>query len=296
MLIFSWSQTRYNNDIIAETFKSELFLHAILAISAIHMAHENSSKVEQCRAAALTHYNHALRSLRHHVVAVTPENCHIVFVCSFLVFQSALALPIVHNDTNRTLDGNNNGRSSSTFGHFLEWLSLLRGIVTILLPIQSCIATGPFRILIEPNSPGVLPCDDALQDAFDAHLGEFQTFLHSHTSTPHQICLAATKDLATELAAIRGHPEDFGIAFQWLATRSADFVGTVEARAPEALVVLAYFCVLLHRTEQRWWFERWRQDLIYIIEASIESNMLYWIEWPLDIIGGGRAGVAKGHQ
>jgi hypothetical protein len=140
----------------------------------------------------------------------------------------------------------------------VKWLVLVRGITAILAEAGHWIRAGPVApiILVEGN------------EGYDQNIGQVDPdtsfYLESlaasiacrSDSNISDTCLSAIALLRKSFAAISCGC-DFSVVFAWPAVVPPAFVDMLESNQPEALVVLASFCVLLHTQNWRWWIEGW---------------------------------------
>ncbi|KAK0724868.1 hypothetical protein B0H67DRAFT_598333 [Lasiosphaeris hirsuta] len=133
----------------------------------------------------------------------------------------------------------------------------------------------------------------------------FSTFIGQHvlfdTFSPHseQDSLGALLDkfvqclgLHRGIAAIAGRswpklqarmPPEFGharFAAEWPVRQSAEYVSLLSQKRPEALVVLAYYSVLLHRARDHWLVGGAGRFLIQAIGEHLGSSWADWLAWP----------------
>lgn len=67
---------------------------------------------------------------------------------------------------------------------------------------------------------------------------------------------------------------------EWLVRVSVEFVALVEQRRPEALVILAYYGVLLHQARDFWAIRDSGSFLIRSITNHLGSYWAPWLQWP----------------
>lgn len=61
---------------------------------------------------------------------------------------------------------------------------------------------------------------------------------------------------------------------------SAAFSQLIKRRVPQALIMLAYYCVLLDVLDSRWWIRGWASRVLRDILGSLEEPWRQWVEWP----------------
>ena len=62
---------------------------------------------------------------------------------------------------------------------------------------------------------------------------------------------------------------------------SAAFSQLIKRRVPQALIILAYYCVLLDVLDSRWWIHGWASRVMRDVLGSLEEPWRQWIEWPV---------------
>ena len=71
---------------------------------------------------------------------------------------------------------------------------------------------------------------------------------------------------------VEGHNDLVDIFF-WVVS-AKDFLKFVEDEEDEALVVLSYFCVLLHKLPGQWWLNGWVNHIMTRIYSSVGEKYL----------------------
>jgi hypothetical protein len=61
---------------------------------------------------------------------------------------------------------------------------------------------------------------------------------------------------------------------------SAPFSAMIKRRVPQALVILAYYCVLLDVLDNRWWIHGWSSRVLQDVLGSLPDQWQTWVEWP----------------
>ncbi|SCO92611.1 uncharacterized protein FRV6_16739 [Fusarium oxysporum] len=72
----------------------------------------------------------------------------------------------------------------------------------------------------------------------------------------------------------------FCMVFSWPLAVSPEFVGLLEKRKPEALLVLANFAVLLHWCRHHWIFGQVGYCLLESIVSGLGQEWDRWLHWP----------------
>ncbi|GJC97407.1 Upc2 protein [Colletotrichum higginsianum IMI 349063] len=72
---------------------------------------------------------------------------------------------------------------------------------------------------------------------------------------------------------------------EWSIRAPTAYVGLLDQRRPEALVVLAYWGVLLHRAREAWTFGDAGRTLVWSLAAHLGSYWSEWLAWPQAEVG-----------
>lgn len=72
--------------------------------------------------------------------------------------------------------------------------------------------------------------------------------------------------------------------FYWVIM-AEDFLPLFADREQEALVIFAYFCVLLNRLSGYWWLDGWVNYLMDLTYSHLNEEHRTWIIWPMEEVG-----------
>lgn len=166
---------------------------------------------------------------------------------------------------------------------FVDCFHLHRGIIAVIRPTWQFLSDSELRPLLEVTR--------------EASMGIME---HGTECKPLQALLARSDLGQTSLDACHAAAEKLQWAFDlhnnlspgtghhavsaFTSTVPAEFVDVVRKHRPEALVILSYYAVLLHRCRKYWIF----QDAgAYMIRAIAQHIGSYWREsmaWPLHVV------------
>ena len=65
---------------------------------------------------------------------------------------------------------------------------------------------------------------------------------------------------------------------------SGKFAQLIKRRVPQALIILAYYCVLLDIMDPRWWVNGWSTRVLRDVLGSLDEQWRHWIEWPVQSV------------
>ncbi|KAE8154273.1 hypothetical protein BDV25DRAFT_115551, partial [Aspergillus avenaceus] len=256
-------------------------LHLILALAALHQAHEKPDLRVQYVAQADDHFTFGVQSVTTVLSRIDSDNCQ-------LVYMSAVLICLVY------------------FGHgprpgeylvfsdagSAEWLVLMRGVRSILVSRHSEIFSGILKPEPDESIEGVSP---DLQDELCQHQARIVALQASVESLPpsaekdsylHAIrTLPGTfEELYTMRSAGKGGTALLPMVIGWIYRMPESFIVLLEHKDPYALMILAHWVIVLKYMNSSWMFIGWDKHVISGIRASLATELHEWIEWPLNVI------------
>jgi hypothetical protein len=255
----------------------DFLMHGLLAISALHLSTLQPHRKQELTQRAAESEHLGLPSFQDFVSHDNPENIHAV-----TAFAGFVVPYLVVCGSRDTLDG----RIPSLDGEHPHWFFAFRGLLQMVGRSWVHLRTGPFSPLLVPGNPTV----DYARNPDDAKLARIQKLLEpsDHCSEKDledlTICKPALDELR-RLFACRHSPMRTQILIAihvWPGTVSQEFVRLMGEHRPEALVILAHYCVLLKKVNSCWWLEGVGERLLMAIDRELGLDWRQWIEWPLE--------------
>ena len=258
-------------------FSKIYLLHAILAISALHLYHQDGSRSEMLTRASL-HYNAALRLAQPHIVHLTEDHSMAMFAFSGYISVYAMAEACLRLRTNSSTD---------PIDEIIACFHLSRGIRAVLGPFYEHLSTSAISpILFHEDIDRQAREDNSI--AFEAPLQRLRARLPPVTTNDdgaqEDANASAMKSLFNYLAVCdlaAGY--DFGklrLVHQWLVEAHKDFLDLLDARDPLALAILAHYAVLVHQGKNTWWLQTWPQALFSHVQDTLDESWSDVLEWP----------------
>lgn len=254
-------------------------LHLILALSALHLAHEQPARRDQYLQQADDHFTFGIRSVTSVLSQLNAENCQ-------KIYMSAILICFIYFGR---------GPRPKEFLIFsasgpAEWLMLMRGVRLIVESHHARVFSG----LLEPKS------NNKSHDLTP----EMRSELHEHTVHTEAVQrlverdIPNEEDLARHLAAIQNLLEIMREVYErrsagssgvdlmdlligWVYRLSEEMVGSLERKEPYALVILAYWAVLLKYMDSAWFMDGWAEHVLSGISTCLDEEFRPWIEWPM---------------
>ncbi|KAI0169653.1 hypothetical protein GGR52DRAFT_592216 [Hypoxylon sp. FL1284] len=261
-------------------------LHELLATAALHLrttvdATEQASLASSLEQTAAEHQARAIPLFREALAARPAEEAAVpLFACSclFVGYHFAAA-----RDPASLLF------SASSPGALAEWLVLVQGCGAVTMQHRAAIMGSALRALLgDLHTPAVADLSGGSTDARLVELGHELELMqdsperaatYTHIMVRLRVCFylsdMAESVLDRKNAALRFPP-----------LMSQAFTDDLGRRSPAALVVMAFWCVLLHRVEDRWWLKGRVRPLILKIEELVPPGIVHLMQWPLEQVGG----------
>jgi hypothetical protein len=254
-------------------------LHLILALSALHLAHEQPNLRDQYFKQADDHFTFGIRSVTSVLAELNAENCQ-------KIYMSAIMICFIYF-----------GRGPRP-GEYLifsatgpaEWLVLMRGVRSIMQYHHANVFSG----ILEPRP------NDPSHDLTP----EMRNQLHEHTVHTEAVQRLVERDITDDeergkyLTAIDGLYQTMREVYErrsagtqgvglmdlligWVYRLSEEMVGSLERKEPYALVILAYWAVLLRYMDSTWFMSGWAEHVLSGVSKHLDEGFRAWIEWPL---------------
>lgn len=255
--------------------KHEFLLRGILAVAAFHMAHLYPHRKAEYEVIGTTHHSLGLAEFQDTLAHVDETNCHALFAFSCLLIVLAFAT--------------GSKEKPDDFTHeVLHWFYLLRGANIVLNMHHDTIACSFLKPLLDEmahveNTAAYRFADtDQITKLFrvcsspehDKETAQaIDLAIHSLLSTFIQASLLRTRGDGTVLAT-----------FIWPINLSPRFLDLLSEKQPEALVILAHYCVLIHwgetKAEDLWFIAGWAGFMLETIKELIPDAWQEQLEWP----------------
>ena len=263
-------------------------MHEILSLSALHLAYTRPNQADIYRDAAVNHHAKALSLFQPQIANLTPENCHACFAFSTILSIHTWAFQIRDDASNPFFEPESPVEPEY---RQMQWMKVHRGSHTVIDAALPWIETGPLSSLLRPwkglsaSDPTPLPLIEK------THLDALAEMWNTRSAYQPPVPIAQKEILETTLQALR---RVFSISntsaeisrpaatMAWMMLIPVEFVQMTEERVPEALLILAHYCVLLKRMEYLWWVKGRAHNLLQTIRNSLGDEWERWLQWPID--------------
>ena len=268
-------------------FSHEFLMHGLLAFSALHSAHLHPERKKQLLAEASARYDHALVLFHPAMAAINQHNCNACFAFSALIMLITWNLAEKAN----TLFFDDPMEASAA-SISVEWVKVLRGVSAVLSSVSKWIRDGPLRPLIQPwiNRGDEKSRASILVNSDLAGLKNLWVYSQSRFSSEEVAILDETLDILQQTEARMSDPQRYAMpevaaALSWPSRISEKYLDMVATRMPEALILLAHYCVFLHRVDRYWYVSGMGAHLLQSIRRCLSTEWRAWLQWPLQVVG-----------
>ncbi|KAH6633305.1 hypothetical protein C7974DRAFT_169172 [Boeremia exigua] len=273
-------------NIMPVILSKQFLLLEVLALSALHLSRVRPGQADKYLAGATSMQIEALTLFDEQLGSVTVDNCAAMFLFAGLLGTHALgeAVMNVSSDADSFLD------------RFIRCLNLHRG--------TKMVASQAWPLLLQSNMSFMLhTASDQLKLA-ESHDPEEAVFVASElgrlldsgdmsadSNTACRDAVAQLKltyqadDSRTQFVETKRRSTD--LIWSWPTLLSGGYTDLLQKRQPEALIILCYFAVLLHRRQNLWFVGGAGRMLIESVTRSLGSFWRHWLDWPNEAIGNG---------
>jgi hypothetical protein len=177
------------------------------------------------------------------------------------------------------MDPHSAGKGDGT----VEWVWLLRGVRSVLTCSYSWIMEGPLGDLLH--------LEDYTQSLANENPEDTARFtaleqLWESGYTPDEVdsfknTLDTLKKIYTMLSLHGGHLDAVSAVLNWPIRAPEVYLQMVNNKQPEALILLAHYCLLLNKVDKFWWMRGMSRHLLQTIHRTLGEKWESWISWPL---------------
>ena len=274
----SWL-TIWQTDIPNLAFNHEFLIEGILTVAAQHMSYTTPSRRSELVMKASAHQQVALAAFQRSLRDLTPDNCVALF--SFAWLSIPMTFSMISKDA---MD------SAAPESDAFNWLGMLRGGYHIFQMHRERIQESFLKPLID----SMLPEDTSMDQAFthSEQILALNSLVDNFSDeAASQACRTAVQYLAQTFIqneSLRARAmSPVLVTMIWPTRQTQVFMDLIDQRSPEALVILAHYCVLIHRdtAHDTWFLIGCARHVLNVIRASIPDSWLSMLDWPESMIG-----------
>ncbi|KAH8819927.1 hypothetical protein F5884DRAFT_762171 [Xylogone sp. PMI_703] len=273
---------------VQEAINYPFLMYEILSLSALHLAYLRPDRASIYRNIATSHHATALSLGQAELRGISSENCHACFAFSTMIYIHAWASQGAEGASNLFF------RSESLDDVGIQIVKLHRGALAVIDGnIFQLVINGPLGPLLEAwrdfdkmkGSQPPLPPDEqrhleALAEAWNARSARQLPLPLPHIEILEKTLF--TLKMVFSLSAYNREISSLSSAISWLTMIPDEFIALVEQKIPEALLLVATYCVLLKRVEYMWWVKGKSRYLLERVLAELGQGWERWTYWPIE--------------
>jgi hypothetical protein len=245
--------------------------YSLLGLSALHRAHACPSVQTNYHALALKYQMKASETFRSAVTSINANNSNAVFgfAIIFLIFQFKHCTSVERTVPRIELIINAISSLRSSFALAMQHDELFR---------QTCF------IVIIPRRKGRKrqkhQLDENTEQALEA-LNDMN--MSSGASTEEKMaCTATIQSLRHWYSIVTPYPKSWELMLRWLMKLSPEFVALLNGGHPMALIILAHWCVPVHRVSPQWFIDGWAESAVRAIASILPTAWMDALQWPVN--------------
>ncbi|EEA22518.1 hypothetical protein TMatcc_001366 [Talaromyces marneffei ATCC 18224] len=257
-----WQQIAYS---IAQ--EHDFVRHTLLAYSSLHIAHLQPQESQKYVVLTSHHHAIAINGFKEQVTAINGGNCDAIFIFSALLVLTELGLmrPVWDDGSNADID---------PVDKLIQQLNVVRNILTLWRDAQLVRTEPMIRELI---GHGRHPYAEAIVAEAKANLAYLERINQKMVTDPDdQIMFSkSVRELGVCYYFAILRPLNWFPILRWAKAISPAFILRLKTRHPLALLILAQYCVLVHRiSRNHWWMRGWSEQIFHHVVSLLDGQWM----------------------
>jgi hypothetical protein len=257
-------------------FSSQFVLRAILAFASLHMAYLKPYKRDFYYAQAEVHHNIALRAVTPNISRLIQEDYAAIHLFSCFTCLIACAKPRKTNDY-LLMEGE----------AISEWLISFRGTKAIIGCLRDYPGMGPLApMFIHGERKARLRNSQTMEKK--VYIQDLEQLLENEIDDPMELGAYrhSVDELNKSFTVVFELPKcEMADVFIWFYQITDEYLVFLRRQRPAALVIFAYYCVILKQLEWTWWIEGWSAHIMGGIYDLLDDHYRVWLRWPIEQLG-----------
>lgn len=259
-------------------FKHDFLLRGLLAVSAFHQSHLNPTKKKDFDLKAGAHQSMAIVSFQETLSNVSESNCHALFAFSCII--------IVLSFASSTKD-----KASDFQTDVLHWFYLLRGCNEVLKLHRETLRESFLKPLLdelhyaENHAAHSIPDAERITELF--RICSLRPQEDREVSTAYTLAIHSLLSTFVQASTLRKRGEGTVLtSFVWPVNLPPKFLDLLSEKRPEAMVILAHYCVLIYwgEIQDTWFLVGWARYMLDTIKELTPEEWHEHLSWPDGII------------
>jgi hypothetical protein len=285
----------FTTAVMQQALQHSFLMHQVLSLSALYLAHIHPEKSSLYLHASDSHAAAGIALFQPQIGNMNDENCHACFTFSTCLFLQAWATQDVAK-TSTIFFLPAQIRHSETVN--IQWVKLHRGAMNLVTEKWSTLKKGPLHALFDNWNDLDPHRDDPVEDEVRPHLDCLaEAWISGSTTVTEKEVLFKTLGLLRRAFSMMSFNLQIGnlhIVMGWFSWIPDRFIGMLENKIPEALLIVLYYCVALQKMDHVFWLTGKAENLLKTIVDVIGGGWERWTRWPIEQVLG-PVGLKKLH-
>jgi hypothetical protein len=243
--------------------------HTLLAFSSLHIAHLQPQNFQKYLVLTSHHHAIAIRGFREQVQTINADNCDATFIFSALLVLTELGL------MRPVWDGSN--ADVDPVDKLMQQLTVTRNILTLWRNAQLVRTESIIRELV---GHGKHPYTNAIMAEAISSLSYLEVLNHRMVADldERMTYSESIRELKVSYYFAILRPKSWFTILRWAKGISPTFLMRVKTRNPLALLILAQYCVLVHKiSRDHWWMRGWSEQIFNHVISLLDSQWMPYL-------------------
>lgn len=255
-----WQQIAYS---VASSH--DFVRHTLLAFSSLHIAHLQPQDCQKYLVLTSHHHAIAISGFKEQVAMINGDNCDAIFIFSALLVLTELGLmrPGWDDGSIAYID---------PVDKLIQQLTVVRKILNLWRDARLVRTEPLIRELIGHGRQQF--ADDLVAEA-KASLVHLEKINQSMVTDPEEQTLFSKSiwELGVSYYFALLRPMSWFSILRWAKAISPAFITCLKTRHPLALLILAQYCVLVHKVSRNhWWMRGWSEQIFYHVVSLLDGQ------------------------
>jgi Fungal specific transcription factor domain len=253
--------------------KQKYLMHSLFSVTALHIASSHPENRSSYIDRAIRHHNIALREYSRKLDSMTRENSASLFACAASIVISTLNLAVSrpHEEPMGPIE------------EILGIFTLLRGVPLVLGETWDWVRESEISPMFAGRElDDTVVLSDGVTNALK--LLEERNQLSSNAGLERHTYDFAIQRIKECFKLSSSNDRDNGMVLSWPISVSEMYITLLRSREQMALVILAYYAVILYEIRDTWWAVGWGSKLVQEVHLLVDSEWRSLIAWPMDQI------------
>ncbi|KAJ5811893.1 hypothetical protein N7474_008194 [Penicillium riverlandense] len=272
-------------------YNNPFLLRGILACTALHMTYLNRPQRQTYTLRACAHQDAALPQFRYAIDHPDKNNCDAIMSFAYLLVIHSFATDSESTTNSLLIVDDAHENSDKTELILPQWLHFIRAGCSMLCDVWDRIESGPASALASAWEDQFVVGNDNLP-----YLDYFVSLVPgdgSWSDESTEIYKTAANALAgsfayLERAKSKANVNMWNILAVWPMRVEVAFISLLSERHPGALILLAYYCMILKDVEDCWYFKGRPVKLLASIADVLDVRWYPYIQEPINVVTGSK--------